>query len=614
MEFSNDIKCVILIVFSSLFVTYDYKTKDKSYSHFTRLSKEQLMKHFFYLLLFSLSFKQVLAQKIGFEKNNNTTATYSEIINFYQQLDAKYDQAKLITYGPTDFGQPLHLLVLSKDKQFDPKVIQQQNKRIILINNGIHPGEPEGIDASMILARDLLEKRKLPENVVIIIIPVYNIGGLHQRGLSRSNQNGPEEYGFRGNAKNYNLNRDFIKTDSKNSHSFQVIFNEWQPDVFMDTHSSNGADYQYIMTLIDSQRDKLYPEIGKLSDIITGELFARMKKSGYEMVPYVSFRRNTPESGLVSYMENPRFSTGYAALHHTLSYMPETHMLKPYHQRVASTYELLKHLIEVSNEKHQVIAAARKASREEIISRKDFVLSWKLDTTKFEEIDFKGYESGQKPSEVSGLPRLYYDRNKPYTKKVRYYNRYKPDVVVQKPVAYYIPQTWSKAIELLQLNGVELQRINNDTILNLEMYYVESFQPARASFEGHFPLSQIKLRTEKQAIKCYKGDYLAYTNQISNRYLIETLEPLGPDSYFYWNFFDAVLSKKEHFSAYVFEDLAAEMLAKNPELKKEFEAEKKVNEQLRNSAQAQLAWIHDRSPYAEKAAMRYPIGRYMGNE
>jgi hypothetical protein len=570
------------------------------------------MKKFLPLLFVFILSNVLYAQQISFEKDNNTTATYEETIQFYQQLDKKYAQAKLLTYGPSDFGKPIHLLVLSKDKQFNPENIRRQNKRILLINNGIHPGEPEGIDASMMLARNLLERKSLPSNVVIIIIPVYNIGGMHNRGVSRANQAGPEAYGFRGNARNYDLNRDFLKTDTENSKTFQTIFNQWKPDIFMDTHTSNGADYQYIMTLIDSQKDKLYPAIGELSELITGGLYERMEKSGYGMVPYVSFRGRTPESGIVSFMEGPRYSTGYAALHHTLGYMPETHMWKPYHQRVASTYELLNHLIDMTNEFHEEIAEARKKAKQDMISRKEFVLSWKLDTTRYEEIEFKGYESGQKPSEVSGLSRLYYDRNQPFTKKVRYYNRYQPDLTVQKPEAYFIPKAWAKAIELLRLNGVELKAIQKDTLLTLDMYYIESYQAARSPYEGHYPLSQVKVRTETQQIHAYAGDYMAYTNQEANRYLIETLEPQGPDSYFYWNFFDAVLNQKEYFSGYIFEDEAAELLKNNPTLRAQLEEEKKNNESLRQSAQAQLSWVHARTPYFERTASRYPIGRYMG--
>src|SRR5690606_18620304 len=189
-------------------------------------------------------------QKISFEIDSNTTAVYSDVIQFYEELDAKYEEAKLVKAGKTDSGRPLHTFIISKNQYFTPDEAKRAGKTVLLINNGIHPGEPEGIDASMMLARDLLKSGDWNENLVICIIPVYNIGGMLIRGTSRANQNGPNEYGYRGNANNYDLNRDFIKTDTRNSHSFQEIFNAWDPDVFMDTHTSNGADYQYVMTLI----------------------------------------------------------------------------------------------------------------------------------------------------------------------------------------------------------------------------------------------------------------------------------------------------------------------------------------------------------------------------
>ena len=549
------------------------------------------------------------AQQISFERNEHQTATYAEVMEFYRGLDQQYDQCRLIPYGSTDFGEPLHVLVLSRDRIFDPVEARAAGKTILLINNGIHPGEPEGIDASMMLSRDLLRSGALPENLVIGIIPVYNVGGMHQRGRSRANQLGPEAYGFRGNARNLDLNRDFIKTDSRNSRTFQEIFHTWDPDVFMDTHTSNGADYQYVMTLIDTQRDKLAAPLRELAGNITDSLYARMSDSGYPMVPYVSFRGRTPESGIVSFLEGPRYSTGYAALHHTIGYMPETHMLKPYPDRVRSTYQLLTHFIAVSAANSEEILRSRQATREAIRKQKEFVLSWELDTTRYDEIDFLGFESGTKPSEVSGMDRLFYDRDRPYTKTIRYYNRYKPGITVTAPTAYVIPQAWHEVIDLLHLNGVRTTRVEQDTLMTLDMYYIEEFQTARAPYEGHYNHSRVQVRSETQQIQVYQGDYLAYTDQYANRYLVEVLEPQAPDSFFNWNFFDSVLSRKEYFSAYVFEDEATQLLEDNPELRRAFEEAKAAYEQLRNNAQAQLNWIHSRSDYAEKTHMRYPIGR-----
>ncbi|WP_257668034.1 M14 family zinc carboxypeptidase [Parapedobacter tibetensis] len=558
-----------------------------------------------------LLFQYTHAQQIAFERDSNTTTTYDETIAFYQKLDKKYAACTLLTYGSTDSGKPLHVFVLNKEGQFNPQQLHQQHKTILLINNGIHPGEPEGIDASMMLARDLLEKNNLPRNAVVCIIPVYNVGGMLNRGASRVNQNGPEAYGFRGNARNLDLNRDFIKTDSRNTRSFQEIFHTWKPDIFMDTHTSNGADYQYVMTLIETQTDKLHPVLGDFAPTFTSELYNRMQKSNFGMVPYVNFRGSNPESGLVAFLETPRYSTGYAALHHTIGYMPETHMWKPYPQRVHSTYEILRHFISVADERAAEIHDRRQLALEQSKTQKQFVLTWKLDTIAHRQISFKGYKSGEKLSDVSGFPRQYYDRNKPFTKGIPYYNRYKPDIVVEKPYAYVIPQAWQEVVDLLIINGITVNKLKKDTLLTLQMYYITDYQTGRGPYEGHYLHSNIKVRPEVQQIQCYVGDYMVITNQSGNRYILETLEPQAADSFFSWNFFDSILSQKEYFSAYIFEDEAFRMLNKDLELKKQFEQAKTTDEELRNNGRAQLDWIYKHSAHYEKTHLRYPVGRLL---
>lgn len=551
----------------------------------------------------------VYGQKIAFEIDSNTTATYDQVISFYKDIASSHEAAHLMEMGTTDIGKPLHLLVLSKDRLFDPVAARNAGKQILLINNGIHPGEPEGIDASMMLVRDLLVADALPSNLVICVIPVYNIGGMLQRGVTRANQNGPEQYGFRGNARNFDLNRDFIKTDSRNSYSFQEIFNLWDPDIFMDTHTSNGADYQYVMTLIDTQVDKLHPALQGAAQDLTQDLYRQMDAVGYEMVPYVSFRKATPESGIVSFMETPRYSTGYASLKHTIGYMPETHMWKPYWQRVRSTYYLLDALIKAAEDKGAEIARLRSTLKQQVKEQKEFALNWVLDTTQFETIAFKGFESGEKPSQVSGLSRLYYDRNKPYTRPVHYYNRYTPGIRIVKPIAYIIPQGWVDVIRLLALNGVKMHRLEEDQELNLEMYYIAGYQTSSSPYEGHYLHSNVQVNPRMMTIRYYKGDYVVEMNQEQNRYIIETLEPQAVDSFFNWNFFDSVLGQKEHFSPYIFEDEAFRMLEENDKLKREFEQARAASPEMANNARMQLDWIYKRSPYYEKTHLRYPIGR-----
>ncbi|QEC51732.1 zinc carboxypeptidase [Anseongella ginsenosidimutans] len=560
------------------------------------------------LLLCCLQFLPAAAQKTPFEQSDgNETATYGQVISWFNMLDQKYEQAKLVQAGSTDSGEPLHLFILSENGNFEPG----GDRPVLLINNGIHPGEPEGIDATMMLSRDMLEKNSLPENLVICIIPVYNVGGaLNRNSYSRANQNGPRSYGFRGNSRNLDLNRDFIKTDSKNSQSFQQIFQRWKPHVFIDNHTTNGADYQHVITYIASQKDKLHPA---LAAYMTGSLNPVLDRiltdSCFPPVPYVHFRETTPESGLIGFYDSPRYSTGYSALFNTIGYVLETHMLKPYEQRVRASYVFMEELIAILERDHQALLEAKSLADQKVKEQEEFTLHWRLDTTSFDTIEFRGYKASYKKSELSGKPRLYYDTSHPYTKQIGFYNDYRPVITVGRPKAYLVPQSWSRAIELLKLNGVTLQQLERDTEMEAEVYYIEDYKTVKTPYEGHYLHYDMQVRKEKQQVKCYKGDYLVHTNQPSVRYIMEVLEPQAPDSYFAWNFFDSILGQKEYFSAYVFEDLAADLLKADKELKQQLEDKKKHDPEFAKNGAAQLDFIYRRSPYYEKSHLRYPIFR-----
>jgi hypothetical protein len=236
-----------------------------------------------------------------------------------------------------------------------------------------------------------------------------------------------------------------------------------------------------------------------------------------------------------------------------------------------------------------------------------------VDEDKYDTLTFKGFEAGHKPSEVSGLPRLYYDRSKPYTKTIKYYDNYKVTAFADKPVAYIIPQAWQKVIELFKLNNIVMHKLTHDTTLDLQMYYIGDMKTGTRPYEGHYLHSNVQLNPVDMKVKFYAGDYVVYTNQALNRYIVETLEPQGVDSFFAWNFFDSVLGEKEYFSAYVFEDDAAALLKKDPDLRKKLDDEKAKNPQLANSASAQLNFVYRNSPYFEKTYLRYPVGRLLTN-
>lgn len=553
------------------------------------------------------------AQLSRFERTDGKeTATYAEAIQWYKDLDKISAEILVKEMGPTDAGVPLHLVMISKDRTFDPIKWHKDKKVLILIINGIHAGEPDGIDASMLLVRDLSKKKVvLPENVTLAFIPVYNIGGcLNRNSYTRANQNGPVEYGFRGNSQNLDLNRDFTKSDSREARSFAQIFHFLNPDILIDNHVSDGADYQHTMTLISTQYDKLGPTLGKwMKEKFDPTLYKGMTAKGWDMIPYVNFETINVGNGMEMFSDPPRYSSGYAALFNTLAYVPETHMLKPFKERVMSIYDLMKTFIESASSNARNLIMQRANANKEVVAQKVFPLYWNLDSARYDEITFKGYEVKHTNSEATGLQKMYYDHQTPYMKKIKYYNTYNSTITIEKPTAYIIPQGWHKVLELLKLNKVRTSLLEKDTIINVSVYRIDDYKTLASPYEGHHKNHSVKVSVTTQQIKFLKGDYIIYLNQSANRYIVEMLEPTGDDSFFAWNFFDPILQQKEGYSNYRWEDVASEVLRKNPKLKQKLEAKKESDSKFAKDASAQLDFIYKNSPYYEPVHLRYPVYR-----
>lgn len=574
-------------------------------------------------LLFSIAVALVSLQTIAaetdsalitpFERSHGTaSATYDEMWTFYKNLKDAYPELGFGEMGPADNGYPMRYIAFTNDGQIDPADIRKSGKVVILINNAIHAGEPDGVDACMMLLRDAATKTiTIPDNVVLVVVPMYNIGGALNRGnYSRANQNGPVSYGFRGNARNLDLNRDFIKCDAAETLGLEDLFAKTAPDIFIDNHVSDGADYQHVMTLLETQHDKLGGQTGQyMHNTFTPAIYAAMKKKGHDLVPYVNDFHNTPEHGWNEFFDSPKFSSGYAALFQTIAYVPETHMLKPFDQRVHATYDLMTCIISLAGTEAATIKKVRNADKDAVQAQKIFPLDWRLDTTVCDTITFKGYASGYKKSEVSGLDRLYYDRKKPFTRRVPFYDHFVPSETVTAPKAYVIPKAWTPIIICLRENGVRMQRVSYDSLMDLTVYHIDSFETSARPYEKHYPHKHIKVTPTRTRIQVTKGDYIVWLIQPAKRYLIETLEPTAPDGFFAWNYFDAILQQKEYFSAYVFEDIAAELLKANPKLKEELERRRKSDPAFAKDGEAQLEFVYRHSPYMEPEYMRYPIYR-----
>jgi hypothetical protein len=319
-----------------------------------------------------------------------------------------------------------------------------------------------------------------------------------------------------------------------------------------------------------------------------------------------------PEVGFSQFMDSPRYSTGYTTLFNTLGMMVETHMLKPYKQRVEGTYELMKSFINIADKDAEKIKTLRRNSFKKYKMGSYYPIAWTVDSSKTSTLKFKGFEGKMIPSKITGADRLKYFRDKPFTKDVTYYDYFKPTDSIKIPASYIIPQGYWNVIDLLKLNKIELKKVKNDTAITAEVYRIKSYETVKKPFEGHYLHYKTQVSTSTEKVMVKKGDFMVSTQQPGVRYLLETLEPAAVDSFFNWNFFDAILQQKEGFSPYVWEDMAVKFLNENPAIKKEFEAKKRNEPEFAKNWYAQLDWIHKKSPHYEKSHLRYPIVRVGG--
>lgn len=544
----------------------------------------------------------------------NETVTYQEGIQYFENLAAEYPSIQIQTYGETDSGFPIHLAIFSLDKDFNPSSLKQKNKTVLMLNNAIHPGEPDGVDATMLLFRDMAQNtewQKQLQNTVVIAIPFYNIGGAMNRGsFSRANQNGPLEYGFRGNARNLDLNRDFIKCDSKNARTFTKIFHTWDPDVLIDNHVSNGADYQHVLTLLPTQYNKLGGKLGRyLKTEMLPSLYQQMEAREEPMCPYVNVFGRMPDQGYAQFYDAPRYASGYTTLFQTLGFTTETHMLKPYKDRVKAMYTFMQTMLKYLEMEGKNIQMLRQEQKKQVKAQTNFPLDWKLDSTHTEKISFRGYEGREIKSKVTTGKRLFYDRNKPYTKDIPFYPAYIPKITTKKPVAYIIPKAWKRIISRLQWNNVVMHTFVKPTQLTVKTYYVVDYQTLPQPFEGHYLHSNTVIKEKEQKVQFLKGDYVVYVNQKVNRYIVELLEPQGVDSFFNWNFFDTILQQKEGYSSYVFEEIAEKLLKEDKVLQEKFTEMLRTNPDFAENPARQLYFVYQHSPYYEKEYKRYPVFR-----
>ena len=550
-----------------------------------------------------------------------TTPDYATTLAYLQRLAAAAPgKLKLTTFGTSPEGRPLTVVIASGDGSFDPATAHAQGRPVVLLQAGIHPGEIEGKDAGLMLLRDFAVTGKLPrllDHVVLVYIPVFSPDG-HENSspYHRINQNGPDSMGFRGQSQYLNLNRDYMKADAPEIRDWLKLWQHWLPDLFMDIHTTDGADYQYDLTWYTEDPHKLDPAVSDwLHGLIVDRVMPAYERRGHLASIYLEFKDGRdPRKGIANFGSGSRFSTGYVALQNRPALLVETHMLKSYENRARGTYDLVELMLEeVGKQPAALLDANRKADADVIARAADaqarVALSYKPDPTSTP-FELKGYAFNISHSDISNSDWIRYDPTHKQNYAIQNWNGLLPDLSIAPPAAYAIPVQWTQIIEKLDLHGIAYQRLAHPLKIVADGYQLDRPQWAERPFEGHLMLRDFSLKTQKREIELPAGSVIVPMDQRAANVAINLLEPQAPDSLLRWGFLNAIFEAKEYGEPRVAEQLARDMLAKDPALKIAFERRLHDDPAFAASSEARLAFFFERSPwYAAQRVGAYPVLR-----
>lgn len=557
---------------------------------------------------------QTYAEQTDYKK----TPGYDETISFSKRLDTASKLISYTSFGKSSEGRDLPLIIASRDGSFTPDTARRSGKAIILIQAAIHSGESDGKDAGLALLRDIAitkTRTALLDKAVILFVPIYNVDG-HElfSEYNRINQNGPDKVGFRANSANQNLNRDYLKADTPETVAWLRLWNYWNPDFFIDCHVTDGADFRYNITYEFAHHAEISPHLVKwMNEHFEKNVVPRVESEGNLLSHYLQFvDRSDPTKGIFTFIATPRFATGYTPLRNRNGLLIETHSLKPYRSRVRGTYDVLRYTIEeIGQNKESLFDANRKADNETIERGRIYDpkarFPLRQQTRKLSKpFKFKGVEIGFEDSELSGTKRIIYGK-KPIDLTIPQFDFARISKDVAPPIFYVIPPQWIEVIKRLKYHGIKFRRLKEPTQIEVESYRFENPKWAKTSFEGRITISYKTIPTREQRF-FPKNSVVVPLGQVTDNVTIHWLEPEGPDSAMYWGLFNAIFEQKEYSESYIMEDIAREMLEKDGNLRREFQA-KLNDEAFAKSPRARLNFFYRRSPYYDKRIGVYPVGR-----
>ncbi|MBA4805369.1 MAG: M14 family metallopeptidase [Brevundimonas sp.] len=544
------------------------------------------------------------------DPEHDFSPSYADTRAWFDRLDAASELIRIEQFGVSPEGRPIYAVIASKDgAALDPA------KPVLLAQAGIHPGEIDGKDAGMMLLRDIAfhGKDELLDRVNLILIPILSVDG-HERAsaYSRPNQRGPRIQGWRNTATNQNLNRDYLKLDQAEMRAVRGLILKYRPDLYVDIHVTDGMDYQYDVTYGYNGEDGGWsrsPAIARwLDTAFKPAMNAALEAQGHipgELVFGVD--DSNPRAGLSDGGLGERFSNGWGSAAHVPTILIENHSLKPHEQRVLGTYvfleEALRRLAADGDSLRAAIAEDRALRPQEIPA--NFVADDQPTRTReFKGIRFETYESpasGRQEVRWLGEP-------DPELWRMPFYGSH-PTLTLKRPEAYWVPAHRADVIERLRLHGVAMETLEAPRTVSVEMLRLDDPRLGTRANEGHVPVTVTSVTPERRDWTFQPGSVRVPTDQPLGDVVVLLLEPQSSESLFAWGLFPEVLSRVEYIEGYAIAPLAERMMAANPALKAEFEAELAADPAFAADGDARLQWFYQRTPFYDDRHRLYPVAR-----
>lgn len=490
------------------------------------------------LLASRLAAQSTRPERTGFK----ATSSHADVLGFLDSLARATSDTRVATLTTSSEGRRVPWVLAARPVPMGPAEAHRGGKPMVYLQANIHGGEVEGKEVAQMLLRDLTRGRlrTLLDSIVLLVVPIYNADGNERMGPGEQNrpgQNGPSPVGQNPSGLGLNLNRDYVKLEAPETRAAAELIRIWDPDIFIDLHTTNGSYHGYVLTYAPGLNPNSNPATDFVRNRFLPVVRERMqRRHGQQTFSYGNFRSQDPDSlslGWETYDPRPRFGTNWMGLRGRLAVLSEGYSNADFRTRIQATYNFVVEVLSLAVEQRSAIKSLAQAS-----SR------WKVDSV--------AVRSMLAPPTVqpviAEITRSAGDGTGGFARRQRtgvyrtirmpVFDRFTAARKELLPAAYLVPPRLRPVVALLRRQGIEVDSLIQPWRGPVQAFAVESLTVGPL-FEGHRTV-QVEGRwtDESRDTSTTAGWYLVPATQPLGVLAAYLLEPASEDGVVTWNLLD----------------------------------------------------------------------------